>query len=186
MEIGSKTFQEFVDDFSTQFGMVVTGAGAPLSSWVEGIAKNLRKEGITDIGKCFSSAYTLSGNVLGDDGRTDLVLVFDPMCMPEVGKLAMWRIRFGSIMWVEDFINSHGDDYDHTAATDPIEDDEPSKPFVQLTGEDGNVFSIIGRVSGTLKKAGQADKAKEFSTKAMRSGSYDAVLQLAMTYCNVS
>jgi hypothetical protein len=61
----------------------------------------------------------------------------------------------------------------------------PSKPFVQLTGEDGNVFSIIGRVSGALKKAGQADKAKEFSTKAMHSGSYDEVLQLAMTYCDV-
>ncbi len=59
------------------------------------------------------------------------------------------------------------------------------KPKVKLTGEDGNVFSIIGRISGALKKAGQADKAKEFTDKAFAAGSYDEVLQLAMTYCDV-
>ena len=60
------------------------------------------------------------------------------------------------------------------------------KPFVQLTGEDGNVFSIIGRVSGALKKSGQADKAKEFTEKAFESKSYNAVLRLAMEYCDVA
>jgi hypothetical protein len=72
----------------------------------------------------------------------------------------------------------------------PIASPEPQpkpvkKPSVQLTGEDGNVFSIIGRVSAALKKAGQPDKAKEFSSKAMKSHSYDQLLQLAMTYCDV-
>ena len=60
------------------------------------------------------------------------------------------------------------------------------KPFVQLTGEDGNVFSIIGRVSGALKKSGQADKAKEFTEKAFESKSYNAVLRLATEYCDVA
>lgn len=59
------------------------------------------------------------------------------------------------------------------------------KPVVQLSGEDGNVFSIIGRVSKALKRAGQADKAKEFSEKAMNSESYDAVLQLCFDYVEV-
>lgn len=59
------------------------------------------------------------------------------------------------------------------------------KPTVQLTGEDGNVFSIIGRVSKALKRAGQPEKAKEFTQKAMKSGSYDEVLQLCMDYCDV-
>jgi hypothetical protein len=36
-----------------------------------------------------------------------------------------------------------------------------------------------------LKQAGQADKAKEFTDKAFDAGSYDEVLQLAMTYCDV-
>jgi hypothetical protein len=61
-----------------------------------------------------------------------------------------------------------------------------NKPKVQLTGEDSNVFSIIGRVTGALKKANQSDKAKEFTDKAFDAGSYDEVLVLAMTYCDVS
>ena len=48
------------------------------------------------------------------------------------------------------------------------------------------MFSIIGRVSKALKKAGHEDKAKEFTDKAFNAGSYDEVLQLAMTYCDVS
>ena len=63
---------------------------------------------------------------------------------------------------------------------------EPKKPAVQLSGEDGNVFFIIGRVSKTLKRAGLEDQAKEFAAKAMSSGSYDEVLQLCMKYCDVS
>jgi hypothetical protein len=60
------------------------------------------------------------------------------------------------------------------------------KPAVRLTGTDGNVFAIIGTVSKTLKRAGLATEAKEFTEKAFSSESYDAVLRLAMTYCDVS
>lgn len=60
-----------------------------------------------------------------------------------------------------------------------------SKPTVQLTGTDGNVFSIIGNVSRALKKDGQRDKAKEFENKAMSQGSYDEVIQLAFDYVDI-
>ena len=59
------------------------------------------------------------------------------------------------------------------------------KPTVKLVGEDGNVFSIIGRVSKTLKQANQPDKAKEFTEKAFASKSYGAVLCLVMEYCQI-
>jgi len=59
------------------------------------------------------------------------------------------------------------------------------KPTVQLSGQDGNVFSIIGRVSNALRHAGMPEKAKEFSEKAMDSESYDAVLRLCMDYVDV-
>lgn len=59
------------------------------------------------------------------------------------------------------------------------------KPIVKLTGTDGNVFSIIGRVSKALKKAGLEDKADSFRNKALSAKSYDMVLQLAMEYCEV-
>jgi hypothetical protein len=57
---------------------------------------------------------------------------------------------------------------------------------VQLTGEDGNAFSIIGRVRKALQRAGVPDaEIKEFSDEAM-SGDYDNVLQTAMKWVNAS
>jgi len=57
---------------------------------------------------------------------------------------------------------------------------------VQLTGEDGNAFAIIGRVSKAMRRAGltkeQVDEYQEEST----SGDYDNVLMTAMRYVTVN
>jgi len=59
------------------------------------------------------------------------------------------------------------------------------KPICKLTGEDGNVFNVIGLVSRALKRAGQGDKAKEFVEQAMKAKSYDNVLALCFDYVEV-
>lgn len=59
------------------------------------------------------------------------------------------------------------------------------KPTVQLSERDGNVFSIIARVMRALKEAGQKDRAEKFREKAMKSKSYDDVLQLCFKYVDV-
>lgn len=59
------------------------------------------------------------------------------------------------------------------------------KPTCQLTGTDGNVFSIIASVTSCLKKAGLKEQADEFTTKAFECDSYDAVLQLCFEYVEV-
>lgn len=59
---------------------------------------------------------------------------------------------------------------------------EVQKPECKLVGTNGNVFSIIGKVSKTLKRDGQPERAKEFASKAMSCGSYDEVLQLLHDY----
>ena len=59
------------------------------------------------------------------------------------------------------------------------------KPYVQLSGEDGNVFSIIGRVSKALKRADMKAEAKEFTRLAISQSSYDDVLRLCHKYCDV-
>ena len=56
------------------------------------------------------------------------------------------------------------------------------KPVCKLVGTDGNVFSIIGKVSKTLKRAGQQDRAKEFTSKAFKAKSYDEVLAMLFDY----
>jgi len=55
---------------------------------------------------------------------------------------------------------------------------------VQLTGEDGNAFFILGKVSKALKRAGHADLAKQFFTEATQ-GDYDNLLRTAMKYVEV-
>jgi hypothetical protein len=56
---------------------------------------------------------------------------------------------------------------------------------VQLTGEDGNAFAVIGRVRQALKRAGvPSAEVTLFSDEAM-SGDYDNVLTTAMKWVNV-
>jgi len=60
------------------------------------------------------------------------------------------------------------------------------KPKCQLARTDGNVFSLGGRVSQTLKKAGLRDEAKMFTERLFKCGSYDEALRLMMEYVEVS
>ncbi len=64
-------------------------------------------------------------------------------------------------------------------------EEEARKPICELTESDGNVFAIIGKVSKTLKRAGQPEKAEEFAMRARNSDSYDAVLRLCFDYVEV-
>jgi len=57
---------------------------------------------------------------------------------------------------------------------------------VQLTGEDGNAFFIIGRVGKAMRRAGIANDEIEAFRKEAMSGDYNGVLQAAMKYVNVA
>lgn len=57
---------------------------------------------------------------------------------------------------------------------------------VQLTGQDGNAFAIMGAVSRELRKAGVSkDEINEYTTQSM-SGDYDNLLRTAMNWVTVS
>jgi hypothetical protein len=56
---------------------------------------------------------------------------------------------------------------------------------VELVGQDGNAFAILGAVSKALKRAGYPEAAAEFMTEAS-SGDYTHLLNTAMAYVNVS
>ena len=55
---------------------------------------------------------------------------------------------------------------------------------VQLIGEDGNAFAIMGQVSRALKKAGHRDLVDEYITAATE-GDYNHLLQVTMQYVEV-
>jgi hypothetical protein len=63
--------------------------------------------------------------------------------------------------------------------------EENHKPTSKLLGEDGNIFSILGRVSRTLKEHGKEEQAKEVCERVMASCSYDEALQIIMEYVEV-
>ena len=56
------------------------------------------------------------------------------------------------------------------------------RPKMQLIGQDGNIFSIMGRASRLLKNAGQSDKAKEMCDRVTASQSYSEALSIVSEY----
>mgnify|MGYP006902974113 FL=1 len=58
----------------------------------------------------------------------------------------------------------------------------PKKPKMQLIGQDGNIFAIMGRASRLLKDIGQRDKAKEMCDRVMSCDSYQKALTIISEY----
>ncbi len=56
---------------------------------------------------------------------------------------------------------------------------------VQLSGEDGNAFSIMGRVYRAMKRAGVDQATMDAYMKEAQSGDYDHLLQVTMAYVDV-
>ena len=58
---------------------------------------------------------------------------------------------------------------------------EDDKPEVQLVGQDGNAFSIIGRVMAAWRRLGRSDIGEEYRKRAT-AGDYNHLLQISMLY----
>jgi hypothetical protein len=56
---------------------------------------------------------------------------------------------------------------------------------VQLTGKDGNAFSIIGEVNRALRRAGYVEALEPFMAEATAAGSYDEFLRVVMKTVDV-
>ncbi len=66
--------------------------------------------------------------------------------------------------------------------------DTPTYPdvHVQLSGEDGNAFGIIGRAAKAIRAVHGDDAAASFRDAATDSHSYDELLQFVMSTVEVS
>ena len=60
------------------------------------------------------------------------------------------------------------------------------KPKCKLTGTDGNVFALMGKVSRTLKETKLPDQAKEMVSRVVQSHSYGEALAIMQEYVEVS
>ncbi len=55
---------------------------------------------------------------------------------------------------------------------------------VDLSGVDGNVYAIIGAVYNAIKEGGLHKEAQQFKRQCFKAGSYDEILQLAVSTVN--
>jgi len=60
-----------------------------------------------------------------------------------------------------------------------------TKPTVKLVGEDGNAFSITGRVKKALRRAGADQEYIDKYLSEATSGDYDHLLVVCMEYVDV-
>ena len=56
---------------------------------------------------------------------------------------------------------------------------------VELIGQDGNIFFIMGAVSKALKRGGYRDLAVEYVTEVTSSGSYAEALAITSEYVEI-
>ena len=56
------------------------------------------------------------------------------------------------------------------------------RPKMQLIGQDGNIFAIMGRASRLLKNSGQGEKVKEMRDRVMSCDNYQKALNIISEY----
>ena len=61
----------------------------------------------------------------------------------------------------------------------------PLKPTIQLIGQDGNAFAIMGNIKRALKRAGADKEYIDEYLKEATSGDYNHLLTVSMKYVNI-
>lgn len=80
-------------------GLVFYGCGGDLKNWVNGIGEVLLEEDLVkEMPEDWQTFET-------SDGRIDLVMEFPEVI--DVGRLAIWRLKFGDCGWWSDYINNY-------------------------------------------------------------------------------
>jgi hypothetical protein len=101
VSVQKKTFDEvgkLVGDPTTKKhneAIVFMGAGGEIQEWIDGISKILKEEEIMTPGEDW---YVMTTT----DGRIELVMPL-PAEKVNLGKLAIWKIKFGDGSWWSDY-----------------------------------------------------------------------------------
>jgi len=146
MQVNDKPF---IDLKKNEEGIVLLGAGGDLNQWISGVTDALIEAGVLPAGSkpedWIKEAVRLNDNLLGKNGRTDLALVFSPTAKLNMGKMAMWRLGFGSCSWISDYLVNYAKDY--KSADLPVSDDEDEEE-----NESKKISSIVDEAIKILKE----------------------------------
>ena len=157
-----------------QEGLILQGCGGPLQEWVDGINELFTEAGILLDGSTFRAENV---SVFQHGEFTNMLFPFEGVKL-DVGRLAMWRIQthgqFGGT-WLSDYVPNRLGGF-------MSQEQAPQKPKMELLGQDGNIFGIMGRASRLLKRAGQHEQADEMISRVTACGSYDEALNIISEY----
>lgn len=141
-EIVERKFSDIVE--LTKEGIVLTGCGGDLDQWRHGVSGQLVEDDIVSVdgvhqfdddggaifefGDLFSEAFftvtVKEADKPDSGGRTDLVMVFSEHTKLDMGKMAMWRIRYGECSWVSDFKVNYANQYGVEVVEEFDDDDQ--------------------------------------------------------------
>ena len=97
-------------DIPNKEGIVIMGAGGDPSEWIDGIFNMWKEEGIAG-GNSAADAFDGQLVLTTTGGRTDLVLPFKDGADLNIGKMAMWRLRFGDCSWISDYKDNYAEQH---------------------------------------------------------------------------
>ena len=154
-----------------QEGLILPGCGGDIQEWVDGINGLLTDAGILLDGSRFENVSTFQHGEV-----TNLLFPFEDVKLDMV-KLAMWRLQtheqFGGT-WLSDYVPNRLGGFEKEQVT--------QKPKMELLGQDGNIFGILGRASSLLKRAGQSEQADEMFSRVTACGDYYEALNIISEY----
>ena len=104
MNISEISFSGFKEISKEKEGIVVLGAGGDLNEWINGVSETLFEEQIS-LSKDPSDMFEQTlYHLISTGGRNDLAFIFSKDSKLDIGKMAMWRLRFGSCSWISDYV----------------------------------------------------------------------------------
>ncbi len=159
-----------------QEGLVLQGCGGDLQEWVDGVNGQLTEASILLEGSVFRAENV---SVFQHDGLTNLLFSFNNVKL-HMGGLAMWRLQthgqFGGT-WLSDYVPNRLGGF--------IKKEEPQiprKPQMQLEGQDGNIFAILGNASLLMNQAGMREQIDEMFQRVQACGDYNKALSIISEY----
>ena len=155
-------------------GLILQGCGGELQEWVDGINDLLTEAGILLNASVFE---TESVSSFQHDGVTCLLFPFEGVEL-DMGRLAMWRLQthgqFGGT-WLSDYVPNRLGGFVQ-------KEQQPQKPRMELLGQDGNIFGILGQASHLLKRAGMKEQSDEMYSRVTACGNYYEALNIISEY----
>jgi len=116
-------------------GIIFLGAGGNLAEWVNGVNDTWNEEGLASKAGPIEDKIEDLYSTKTTGGRTDLIMIFKKKTTLEIGKLAMWRLRFGDASWLSDYIVNYAS---HHGVEESVNEE-----YVELMPEVANALGKI-------------------------------------------